>query len=231
MKNVIDDLGSDVMNLKEKLGTILRYAFERRESFVFNSTKHDYFYHHYNMTILNERFIEVPIVKEYLNDYLGENILEVGNVMSHYFDVKKEFSPNYTIVDKYEISPNVLNEDIITFKPQKPFDLILSVSTIEHVGKDETPADPKKANYAIKKIRSMLAPGGTFVCTIPIGYNKNLEKSIDGLFDDIYCLKRISKDNKWIECKLKDLITIEYGTPFNAANAIIVGVIHNTKGL
>lgn len=214
------------MNLKEKLEAILRYAFEKRDGFVFNSVKHDYFYHHYNMTILNERFIEVPIVKEFLNDYIGENILEIGNVLSHYFDVEKEFSSNYTIVDKYETAPGVLNEDIIGYHPIKLFNLIVSISTIEHVGVDETPVDPKKADISIKKIKSMLAPGGTFVCTIPIGYNKNLEKNIHNLFDDIYCLRRISKDNKWEECELDDLIGIEYGTPFNAANAIVVGIIH-----
>jgi len=214
------------MNMKEKLQTIIRYAFEKRDSFVFNSTKHDYFYHHYNITILNERFIEVPIVKEFLNDYIGENILEIGNVLSHYFDVKKEFSSNYTIVDKYETAPNVLNEDIIGYHPKNPFNLIISISTIEHVGLDDSPTDPKKADMAIKKVRTMLAPGGTFVCTIPIGYNKNLEKTMHNLFDDLYCLRRISKDNRWEECELDDLKTIEYGTPFNAANAIVVGVIH-----
>ena len=183
MKNVIDDLGSDLMNLKEKLDAILRYAFEKRGTFVLNSTKHDYFYHRYNMTILNERFIEVPIVKEYINDYIGENILEIGNVLSHYFNVKKEFSTTYTIVDKYETGPGVLNKDIIGFHPEKKFNLIISISTIEHVGRDETPEDPTKADIAIKKIKSMLAPGGTFVCTIPIGYNKNLEKNMHNLFD------------------------------------------------
>ena len=86
MKNVIDDLGSDLMNLKEKLDAILRYAFEKRGTFVLNSTKHDYFYHHYNMTILNERFIEVPIVKEYINDndpvkeWLSENYTITSNL-------------------------------------------------------------------------------------------------------------------------------------------------------
>jgi len=214
------------MNVKEKLEAIIRYAFEKRDTFVFNSSTHDYFYHHYNMTILNERFIEVPIVKEYLNDYIGENILELGNVMSHYFEVKKDFSQNYTIVDKYETAPGILNEDIIGYHPQKPFNLILSISTIEHVGQDETPADPKKADFAIKKIRGMLAPGGTFVCTIPVGYNKNLEKTMYNLFDDIYCLRRVSKDNRWEECEPNDLENIEYGTPFNAANAIVVGIIH-----
>lgn len=221
------------MNLKEKLGAILRYAFEKRDGFVFNSTKHDYFYHHYNMTILNERFIEVPIVKEYLNDYIGENILEIGNVLSHYFDVKKEFSSNYTIVDKYETAPGVLNEDIIGYHPEKPFDLIVSISTIEHAGIDEPneKRDYKKVNYIIRKINTMLSPGGTFVCTLPIGYHPTLQNDVNKLFDEVYYLRRISETNRWEQCEEEDIDGIIYGKPFNAANALIIGIIHKPLDL
>jgi len=51
-------------------------------------------------------------------------------VLSHYFAVKHD------IVDKYEIAPSVVNEDLVNFKPGKKYDLIVSISTLEHVGWD-----------------------------------------------------------------------------------------------
>lgn len=65
-------------------------------------------------------------------------MLEVGNVLSHYFPI------HHDIVDKYEVCPGVINQDIADFLPQEKYDLILSISTVEHVGWDEQPQEPTK---------------------------------------------------------------------------------------
>jgi len=54
---------------------------------------------------------------------------------------------------------------------------IVSISTIEHVGWDETPRDPKKIPLALENLATKcLAPGGEIVVTLPIGYNTYLDK-------------------------------------------------------
>jgi hypothetical protein len=82
----------------------------------------------------------------------------VGNVLSHYFSV------NHDVVDKYEKAEGVINRDIIDFHPSKEYDLIISISTLEHVGWDEDISDhkilhdPSKILRAIENLRGLLAP-------------------------------------------------------------------------
>jgi hypothetical protein len=38
------------------------------------------------------------------------------------------------VLDKYEQAPGVINEDVVSFSPPQKYDLIVSVSTLEHVG-------------------------------------------------------------------------------------------------
>ena len=87
---------------------------------------------------MNERSIEVPIVMEIVNQNKGKRILEIGNVLSNYYKV------SHDIVDKYEKAPNVINQDVVDFKTNEKYDLIVSISTLEHVGWDEEPRDDKK---------------------------------------------------------------------------------------
>lgn len=56
-----------------------------RRTFAFRGDAHRYFYHRYNTTWRNERTVEIPIILEVLNKSKGKSILEVGNVLSHYF--------------------------------------------------------------------------------------------------------------------------------------------------
>ena len=58
------------------------------------------------------------------------------------------------------------------------FDLIVSVSTLEHVGLDEQRREPGKAAAAVRRLTSMLAPGGLLWMTVPVGYNPDLEQAI-----------------------------------------------------
>ncbi len=82
------------------------------------------------------------------------------------------------IVDKYEKAIGVINEDICNFKPSKKYDLIISISTLEHVGFDEKPRDPCKVLRAIENLKSLLAVGGKLVAILPVGYNPYLDELI-----------------------------------------------------
>lgn len=116
------------------------YTFFRRY-FIVNGRKFRYYYKSVN----SERIIEIPFTFQLINKYRNGKILEVGNVMSNYFKF------DHDIIDKYEIAEHVLNKDIIKFNTNKRYDLIISVSTIEHVGFDEPVRQKGKSLLAIKK--------------------------------------------------------------------------------
>lgn len=107
--------------------------FVRAKTFQFDGREYEYLYHPYNKTWENERGVEIPIFRELLLNHKGKRVLEVGNVLSHYFPIHHE------VVKQYEVGSSVINEDIVEFVPQDKYDLILSISTLEHVGWDEHP--------------------------------------------------------------------------------------------
>ena len=197
------------------------YIFKSNRYFEFNGKKHKYFLGIYNKAWLNERTIEIPIILGLMKGYKKNQILEVGNVLSHYFPVQHD------IVDKSEKAKNVKNVDIINFKPPKKYDLIISISTIEHIGWDEKPKEPKKILKAIKNLKNLLNPKGKIVISVPRGYNFFLDGLIKrGVkFKEIFYLKRISKDNGWIETTFDKIKQIKYNYPFRNANAIVVMTI------
>lgn len=200
----------------------------KRGHFIFNNKRINYFYHLYNTTFRKERVIEIPIIRVLMKDYIGGEILEVGNVLNNYIKFKHD------VVDKYEVYPEVINEDILTYKPNKFYDLIISISTLEHIGWDGN------SNYCRKKdkdilikvianLLNLLKNGGKLICTIPIGYNLYLDKLLKNKklpFTKIYYMKRISKDNKWKQVSYAEVKNIKYGFPYQNANGVIIGIIH-----
>ena len=131
----------------------------------------------FNLSFRNERTIEIPIVESYLYGInSNQKVLEVGNVLKHYKSTSKG---SWLVVDKYEVAPGVKNIDIVDFHPKTKFDLIFSISTIEHIGIEDGATSPHKAFDAIKHIvKECLARKGTFIFSIPIGFNKNLDLQI-----------------------------------------------------
>jgi hypothetical protein len=197
-------------------------TFKASRKFNFNGEEYNYFYHKYNGAWANERAVEVPIIWKIIKQNYGKKILEIGNVLSHYFPV------SYDILDKYEKTNGVINEDVVYFETSKKYDLIVSISTLEHVGWDEQQKEPKKILFAIDNIKKLLTDKGQAVVTLPIGYNHDMDgllKSKELKFTKEYYLKRISKDNIWIEAKWEEIKDLKYGTPFPAANGLIIGFI------
>lgn len=221
-----------IRKVRKGLTTSLEYhyykLFKSRNTFTFQRKPYKYFYNKYNTTWRNERAVEIPIICHMIKACGRINILEVGNVLSHYFSV------NHDIVDKYEKAEGVITKDVTEVCPSKKYDLIISISTLEHVGWDENPSDhrilhePEKIIRAIENLKGLLTTNGKIVVSLPLGYNPDLDRLLKNgkiLFDRRFCLKRISKDNKWIEASWKDVEDSEYNSPFPAANGLIIGVI------
>ena len=83
----------------------------------FKGEEYKYFYHHHNTNSNNERAVEIPIVCKLMNEYKYFELLEIGNVLSHYFNL------DHDVVDKYEKAEGVINEDVVDFHPSKKYDL------------------------------------------------------------------------------------------------------------
>ena len=198
-----------------------RKIFYQKPTFNFKGKFYENFWHPYNPTWRNERAVEIPIIQEMLTGYAAEDVLEVGNVLSHYFPVA------HTILDKYEQKRNVIAQDVVDYYPSNRYRLIISISTIEHVGWDETPREEGKHLKAISHLRSLLTPDGQLVITIPVGYNPRLDADlINGNlnFDELYFYKRISRE-MWEESNLNDVKNVLYNTPYRAANAFWIGIV------
>jgi len=193
-----------------------------RPSFVLVGRRHNYFWHDYNMTWRNERCVEVAIARAELAAAAGRRVLEVGNVLSHYQPVAHD------IVDKYERAPRVWNQDVIDFRPAQRYDLILCLSTIEHVGWDETPRDPGKAIRALTHLRDRcLAPGGRMLVTFPIGHHPELDRAFgEGRlpFVESHAMLREGRFTNWREATWPEVRSAKYGSPYPFANAIVIGI-------
>lgn len=200
----------------------MNIPFFRPKTFIFQGKSYEYFDHEYNNTRVNERSIEVPIILDLVKDYEGKNILEVGNVLSHYASV------THDIVDKYEIADGVMNNDIAEYAPKKKYDLIVSISTFEHVGWDEFPRDATKIPKSLKHLATLLKKGGKIVFTVPIDINDYLDQAIHDHalpVTSMKFLKRISRANAWEEKSWEQVKHAWYDYPFPHANAIMVATI------
>jgi SAM-dependent methyltransferase len=191
--------------------------------FIFQGQRYSYFTAFYHATYTNERAVEIPIAMNLVSKFRGRRILEVGNVLSHYYPFP------HIIVDKYEAGTGVNNEDIVDYKPGEKFDLIISISTFEHVGWDENSQDEKKIPRALANIKNLIKPGGIIMITLPIGQNPTLDRLIRNgsiSFDKQCHMRRLSKSNMWTDATWEEVSNAIYGSPFPNANAIIVGYLY-----
>ncbi len=187
------------------LGTALPYAFAR-----------------YNNSFLNERAVEIAIAEHFLAAVRTGRMLEVGNVLAHYGHT------GHTVVDKYETVPGVRNVDIVDFVPERKYDTVVAISTLEHVGWDEEPREPRKVFRALDAIRGCVAGDGRLLVTIPIGYNEVLDAGLaagEVSFPREAWLVRTNRRNEWVATDRDEALSREYGAPFTAANGLYVGMI------
>lgn len=194
--------------------------FKEKKTFIFQNKKYSYLYHKHNLTWRNERAVEVPIVLSFAEKYRGMRILEVGNVLSHYTHT------DWEIVDKFENEMSVRNVDVVDFCKPDTYDLIMSISTIEHVGFDDDPKDQQKNEHAIEVLKANLKKGGLLIVTCPIGYNLSLDAKLANNvfgFTENHFLVREGL-TLWTESEKKNALSRKFGRPYPLANALFIGV-------
>jgi hypothetical protein len=204
----------------------LRTLMRGRRSFTFNGRPYDYDLSWYNDTYNCERTVEVPVFRDLLARGTG-GILEVGNVLGHY-GIK-----GHAIVDKYERGRNVINKDILDYDPGERYGLVVSISTLEHIGfddqiwtseKEALPEELPNSVRALEKMMSLLAPGGRLWFSIPLGYNKFLEHELVHHQPRLalYYMARTNRYNDWSQVFEYNENAV-YGQPFNNANYLLLG--------
>jgi len=197
----------------------------RRGPFELEGVAYPYLFHHYNATWRNERTVEVPIAAAALSRHARGKVLEVGNVLANYVPAHA-LPADRTVIDKYEQAPGVSNVDVVEHEPAAPYELIVSLSTIEHVGQDEEPCEPGKALRALELMHSWLAPGGELLVTVPLGHNPALDEALlgeDPPFARLGFMRRLDARNVWAQASGEEVRGARYGSPFPFGNAIAVG--------
>lgn len=218
-----------VIKLIIDLAALVFYKIFRRDKyFIFQEEKYKYFYHFYNQTVAGERIVEIPIVRKLVEAYSGKNILEVGNVLGHYFSI------NHDVIDKYEKAPGVINEDVASFKFKKKYDLIISVSTMEHVGFSYgEKKEPGKFLKATENLKRHLDRNGKLFVTLPFFYNPFITRLIKEKkmpFNQEYFLKRVSFLNEWIEVDFEEAVKgSDYDGYYANTNVLYLGVFDQAR--
>jgi SAM-dependent methyltransferase len=196
-------------------------------AFELQGERHRYLYHRYKRSWLTERAVEVPVVQAEVDRHAGQRVLEVGHVLGH-------FRPQtHVVVDKYEQAPGVLNRDVLDLGELGPFDLIVAISTLEHVGHDESPRDPTAAPVAVAALGERLAPGGRLLITVPAGYNRAFDAAIaDGSIptSSLTALRRVGGGTRWREVAPAQAWHAPYDFLLYSARAVVFAVIERERG-
>jgi hypothetical protein len=188
-------------------------------TFAVDGEKYRYFHHVHRWTWLTERAVEIPLVTRELERQAGQRILEVGNVLSHYV------STGHRVVDKYEPGDGVIAQDVLHIEADGGYDLIISISTIEHVGWDELPRDPAKALAAVDHLRGLLAPTGRLVMTLPVDYHPGLDAALQSGSlnpDRLVALRRDPKANRWTQVEPPEVWGCAYDWLLYCAGGLVL---------
>jgi hypothetical protein len=210
--------GRQLFRARANVAALWHTRLRPRRTFVLDGVERPYLRHRANATWRTERTVEIPIALDALRSAGAGRVLEVGNVLTQYAIARPV---NYTVVDKYEVAPRVANIDVLEIKGT--YDLIVSISTLEHVGLDEMPRDWQKARRAVIQLRRLLAPSGAMLATWPLNYNRDLDDALRagelGQSGASY-LRRVSGSNLWMQATIEDASKCMYGFPWAGATAL-----------
>lgn len=136
----------------------------------------------------NERTVEVPIIQRHTWKHHPTDTLEIGDTLNKYTPT------HHTVLDKYATRNGVIQQDVANLDAVEAYDTIVSISTLEHVGYDESEyggpetTDPKKVLTAVANLKTALKPGGSLLFTTPYDYNPHFDHHIE---QDAFNLTRL----------------------------------------
>ncbi len=169
-----------------------------------------------NCTWAGERCIELAMANYEVMRHQPDKVLEVGNVLSHYQTVR------HLVIDKYEQGLGVVNMDIVDVETSLRYDLIISVSTFEHIGFDAPSNNTIRGT--INKVTKLLTHGGRLVLTLPIGYNPEVDDmllNVPWINFRVWYYHRVGF-SQWEACNIYQAFAKPYRSKYPYANAIAV---------
>lgn len=173
----------------------------------------------YNKSWRNERQVELPLAFELMDETDSRDTLEVGNVLSHYG------RKGHIVVDKYEEHPGTLRVDVVDYSPGRTFKLILSISTLEHVGLDEAQIDPTKFKRAVHHLVGLLTPGGLLWASIPMGYSPYADAFVaqpEAGFEVSFLVRASGRPGDWTDVPSVSPETHPYQRNIPTAGAVAI---------
>lgn len=234
----IEDVYSHLRNKFVHIGyldkSIIQKFTDRVLTFLTKINKNSYKNSNNVEIVISEQVVEYPLI---INNLIGNNlnILDFGGFESMLPLQLSAIGHRVTVLDqrKYPfIHPNitVCSNDIfnIDFKTNDLFDVIISVSTIEHLGLGHygDVIIDEADKIAINALWRQLAQSGKMMVTLPAGkpttqrgyrvYNENRIREIFPQ-DTSLAIRWFSKNGRhgaWTEVLSKDIDSIVYEQPF-----------------
>jgi SAM-dependent methyltransferase len=110
--------------------------------------------------------------------------------------------------------------------PEPRYRLVLSISTLEHVGWDEEPREPEKAAAAVRHLARCLAPGGRLLFTVPLGWNPVFDAALASGALSLTRLDYLERHGEleWRQVPWAARTRTEYGRPFPYANGLAIAI-------
>jgi SAM-dependent methyltransferase len=178
-------------------------------TFTLRGERYGYLHRLYKRSWVTERAVEVPVVQRIVDAAEGKRVLEVGHVLGHY----RRQRADHVVVDLADLGP---------------FDLVVAISTVEHVGWDEAPRDPARAPAAVNALADLLAPGGRLVLTVPAGYNPALDEALRSgeiALSDSAALRRVDGTQRWEEVAPADVWSAPYDFLLYSARGVLFAFV------
>jgi SAM-dependent methyltransferase len=232
-RGAMSGLGTPLLRAGGHLGARATAALLRMrtdgQGFTFADARYGYLLHWNNRTWTNERAVEVPVIWRAVEEAQarGERVLEIGDVLFNYCPA------THPVVDLGATRQGALSCDVVDYAPGERFDLIATISTLEHVGFDTGEAsDPAKPARAVEHLKALLRPGGVLWVTVPLGYNPAIDALLSAApsaFDEVRYLLRTSARPEWREASAAEVGGASYGSPFPAANAVAIARFRRSR--
>lgn len=182
--------------------------------FSFQGQNYEYFDHPYNNTRINERTVEIPISLNFLNQF-KDDMIEIGCVTPYYFE------SNHEVFDLADNHPRAKHDDAVSLDYKNKN--VLSISTIEHIGRSDYGIQEKEKNSAIDLCKKIISESLNYFITWPLGYNKILDDWALNEEGSLFIARQDGNKYLWQQKKIDELTpdNKKYGT-FHCANTIII---------
>lgn len=169
----------------------------------------------------SERAIEVPLVIDFLSNCVrAKPVIEFGCVLPYYILKRR----NHIVYDLADQHPDNVRRDIRTLTDDDLRGVVISISTLEHIGTGEYGIKASDVS-AVDVLKRIIANAKSYFITFPLGCNKTLDDFVANATDlnEKYVTRAATDSNDWMVVEKADLTDVmkRYGT-YLRANTICV---------